>query len=102
MTTIWLGVTRQGPWAPAAFQFGKYDIFTSTGWPTRSTSKEMRSSVILTLLTVTGATGCSSGWAASICTRGHSLGPLAANGMDHRLGSRYQATDAFSHGLAPG
>ena len=33
-----------GPSAPDAFQLGKYDIFTRTGSPTRSTSNEMLSS----------------------------------------------------------
>ena len=38
-TTISLGVARHGPFAPFACQFGKYDVFTSTGTPGWDTSK---------------------------------------------------------------
>ena len=38
--------------APLAFQFGKYDIFTRTGTPTLSTSKEMKSSPVAVFDTV--------------------------------------------------
>src|SRR4051794_32352381 len=101
MTTIWLGVTRHGPLAPEACQLGKYDIFTRTGWPTRSTSKEIRSSFCTMLVTLTGVTGSRGGSTAAPSTRGHSFGPLTARGTSHRPGSVYQDTAAFSQGLPP-
>src|SRR6185436_15618610 len=56
-TTIRFGVNRHGPLAPDAFQFGKYDDFTTTGTPMRSTSKEMRSSVARMRETLASGTG---------------------------------------------
>ena len=43
------GVARYGPSAPSTFQFGKYDAFTSTGSPTRSTWNEIESSSACTV-----------------------------------------------------
>ena len=34
-TTMKFGVSRHGPSAPVASQFGKYDVFTTTGTPVR-------------------------------------------------------------------
>src|SRR5437660_2828952 len=96
-----LGVTRHGPFAPVVFQFGKYDIFTSTGAPTRSTSNATRSSPITTLLTRAGVTdrrGAStttvvpkamrpsaSDWPGRgrATARGQLAGPVAASGTSH-------------------
>src|SRR2546430_17099711 len=92
MTTMRLGVTRHGPRPPDARQFGKYDVLTRTGVPTRSTSKETRSSAVRMCDTV--AVGAASTGAGAIrtdeptfvptlacsCarTRGQSRGPSAA------------------------
>src|SRR5205823_1956093 len=96
-----LGATRQGPLAPEAFQLGKYDVFTSTGVPGRSTSKEMRSSLVWIPLTFAGVTGRRAGRsmrtslpavaaapavsvrARRTRTRGHSFGPSTAKGTSH-------------------
>ena len=52
-TTMKFGITRYGPVAPEATQFGKYDVLTTTGTPTRSTVKVMSVFVSLMLLTFT-------------------------------------------------
>ena len=101
MTTIRLGATRQGPLAPVACQLGKYDVFTSTGDPVWSTSKLIRSSVVLMPLTCTGATALVGGLGSEPRTRAHCDGPLAASMTFHRLGSSYHETAAFSHDLPP-
>src|SRR5438874_1648794 len=77
-TTIRLGVTRHGPLAPEACQFGKYDAFTSTGDPTWSTWKEMRSSPVRIDVTLTLATGVRGGFGSAPPTRCHCFGPDAA------------------------
>src|SRR5256885_7957564 len=101
MTTIRLGATRQGPLAPVACQLGKYDVFTSTGDPVRSTSKLIRSSLVLIPLTCAGATVRAGGFGSAPRTRAHWAGPLAASITFHRLGSSYQETAALSHDLPP-
>src|SRR5205814_162809 len=102
MTTIRLGVTRHGPLAPEVFQFGKYDAFTSTGDPGRSTSKEIRSSPVRMRLILVARTGIRSGcWistpepsvlaapVSAVCTeiRCQEEGPAAARGTVHVSGS---------------
>src|SRR2546423_888494 len=98
MTTMKLGVTRHGPFAPDAFQLGKYDTFTRTGAPGRSTSNEMPSSSVRMLVTRVSWTGRRSGastvtpaptvastdGARRIRTRGQLLGPDCARGTDQR------------------
>src|SRR2546421_11085181 len=98
MTTIWLGVTRYGPLAPSARQFGKYDAFTSTGLPTVSTSNEMLLSVVLMpLMRGWSAIGVRGGWGSAPSTRFRDDGPLAASGTAQRVGSWYQSTAALNH-----
>src|SRR5207248_11748581 len=101
MTTLRFGATRQGPFAPVACQLGKYDAFTSTGEPVRSTSKLIRSSLVLMPLTCAGATVRAGGLGSAPRTRAHCDGPLAASITFHRLGSSYHETAAFSHDLPP-
>src|ERR1700716_2191399 len=97
-----LGETRHGPRAPDARQLGKEGALTSTGEPTRSTSKEMRSSPVRMPVTVTGAVGTRGAEAAWLSgTRGHWEGPPAARGTSQRAGSSYQSTAIFSHGFDP-
>ena len=86
------GVTRYGPLAPLALQLGKYDALTSTGEPTRSTSKRMSLSSERMLVTWAASTGRWAGGStetdeptvfrsdSTLCalTRCHSLGPEAA------------------------
>src|SRR5262245_28035795 len=95
MTTIRFGDTRHGPSAPEACQFGKYDTFTSTGTPTLSTSKLIRSSPVVMFETVTGSRavlgGVSPGW-----IRCHSFGPLPASSTSHVAGSRKKSSDTLS------
>src|SRR5579884_2723113 len=95
-----LGVIRHGPWAPVACQLGKYDVRTTTGLPTRSTSKLIRSSVTLTWVGRTRATGTRGGFRSPARTRGHEAGPAAASGTGQRFGSWYQGTDRSSQALA--
>src|SRR5581483_8559810 len=98
MTTIWLGVTRYGPLAPDACQFGKYEALTSTGFPTAETSKEMLLSVVRMWLTEGGSSiGVTGGFGSAPCTRAHDDGPLAASATSQRDGSWYQSTAALSH-----
>src|SRR3954447_754043 len=102
MTTIWLGVTRYGPLAPDACQFGKYDAFTSTGFPTSDTSNEMPLSLVWMFETVGGLSiAVWGGVATAPSTPVHDDGPLTANGTFHRLGSWYQLTATSSHCLPP-
>ena len=54
------GAKRYGPSAPLARQLGKYDSFTTTGTPTRSTAKDTSPCPSLMALTVTGGNGCDS------------------------------------------
>src|SRR5204862_4097126 len=82
------GVTRYGPLAPSTFQFGKYDVFTSTGVPTWSTSKSIESLDVLTLVTATFGSGRVGGVSPS-ATRVHEDGPSAARYTFHFCGSRY-------------
>src|SRR3954454_24939649 len=84
-----LGVTRYGPSPPSTFQFGKYDVFTSTGVPTWSTSKSIESVPVTKLLTVAFATGRVGGVSPS-ATRAHDDGPSAARNTSHLSGSWYQ------------
>src|SRR5690606_3614001 len=90
-TTMKLGATRYGPSAPSTRQFGKYDIFTSTGLPTRSTSNETLSSSTTTSLTSAGSTRRSR---ARSCesTRCQPSGPSTASGTDQRAGPLNQRT----------
>ncbi len=54
-----LGIVRYGPFAPFAFQFGKYDERTTAGVSVRSTSKEIFPDDVRILLTfVVGTDGC--------------------------------------------
>ena len=115
-TTIRLGVTRHGPLAPEACQFGKYDAFTRTGEPGRSTSKEMRSSPVRMLLTLVARTGMRSAcwiWTPAPTLPGpvvgffltvmrcHGEGPSAARGTAQVWGSCwYQSTATSSQSLA--
>src|SRR5258708_7527751 len=94
MTTIRLGASRQGPRAPWAFQFGKYDVLTTTGTPTRDTWNEMESTPSLTGPTVTAGSGRGvRRWAAAtLGARSQLAGPSAANGR-----SRFPV---FHHGAA--
>src|SRR5579884_92387 len=55
-TTMRLGVTRHGPPAPVACQFGKYDTLTRTGVPVRPTSKLTDCPARWTCDTVVGGT----------------------------------------------
>ena len=76
-TTMRLGVTRNGPCAPSACQFGKYDVFTRIGVPVRSTSKSIVSVPVRTFDTV----ACGTGWAGAVSpslTRAQLDGPSAA------------------------
>src|SRR5207253_10801432 len=85
------GVTRHGPRAPDAFQFGKYEVFTRTGDPVRSTSNEMRSSLVRIRLTRAGATrtrGASTLTPLPIAARLNTL----AVGACSRTGTRAQAS----------
>ena len=61
MTTIRLGVTRYGPFAPDTCQLGKYDTFTNTGVPTLDTWKLTEVSVWLMSVTFVVATGLTGG-----------------------------------------
>ena len=108
------GVTRHGPSAPDACQFGKNDVLTSTGTPTRSTSNEMPSSDVSTLETRTrgrrrvgGSStvtpvpiGRTSPSGSDAVTRGHDDGPDDANGTDHRDGSSNHGADTSSQSSA--
>ena len=77
-TTIRLGATRQGPSAPDTCQLGKYETFTSTGVPTRSTWKLIELSVWVTWETVVACSGTAVGLVSPTCTRVQSAGPSAA------------------------
>lgn len=112
-----LGVTRHGPDAPDAFQFGKYDDFTRTGTPTRDTSNEMRSSDVRMFDTRTDGNardadaggddtftpvpiGRTSPFGSVADTRGHADGPDDARGVDQRDGSSNQGADTSSQSFA--
>src|SRR2546430_17322140 len=99
MTTIRFGATRQGPFAPVACQLGKYDAFTSTGEPVRSTSKLIRSSLVLMPLTCAGATVRAGGVGSAPRTRAPCDGPLAGSITVHRLGSSCPEDAAVTHDL---
>src|SRR5579862_2081053 len=91
------GATRQGPLAPDACQFGNQDVFTRTGVPVRSTSKLMRSSLILILVTVATGVGMRGGVALAPLTRGQLDGPDMASSTGQRDGSWYQGTTVLIH-----
>src|SRR5690242_15489945 len=88
-----LGVERHGPSAPSTRQFGKYDSFTSTGTPVRSTSKEIESSVLCTLETWTsGSVRRASRCAADPGARFHDDGPSATTGLSSCFGNQNHGT----------
>jgi hypothetical protein len=93
-TTIWLGDTRYGPVAPETFQFGKYEAFTSTGLPVRSTWNEMDRSVVTTLETLACGTG-----ACAAVVAGIRWGLLDARVDVHTRGG--VVTIAWAGGSAP-
>lgn len=114
-TTMKFGVTRHGPSAPDACQFGKYDVFTSTGTPTRETSNDTPSSDVVTSDTRTlgsgrervgdatatpDPTGPSSRAGMSASTRGHDAGPDDASGTAHRGGSPNHDAETSSQSSA--
>src|SRR6476469_5850048 len=87
------GVARQGPTAPSTRQFGKYDSLTSTGTPVRSTSNEIESSVVCTLVTCTGdSVRRGSRSAADPGARLQLAGPPAATGLSRCPGNQNQPT----------
>ena len=47
-TTMKFGATRYGPRPFSTRQFGKYEVFTSTGTPNSLTRKDMESAVVET------------------------------------------------------
>src|SRR5262245_21555095 len=91
------GVVRYGPSAPLTRQFGKYDVFTSTGLPTLSTSKLTELSVERTLLTLAGFViarrGSRSAAEPSACR--HDDGPLATTGLSSWSGNHHHGTAIF-------
>src|SRR5579871_1123207 len=97
-----LGATRHGPSAPLACQFGKYDVFTRTGVPVRSTSKLMRSSLILMLVTAATGTATCGGVALAPWTRGQLDGPDAASSTGQRDASWYHGTTVLIQLCPPG
>src|ERR1700737_2728559 len=101
MTTIKLGATRYGPLAPETRQLGKYDTFTRTGTPTLSTLNDTELSLDAMWSTCTGCSTVRGGSVAMGATRAHALGPAAAYSTSERFWSRYQASEASSHGLPP-
>ena len=115
ITTMRFGVTRHGPLAPHAFQLGKYEAFTTTGEPTLSTSKVIRLSDVLMLLTLAGSTGMRSGWSTvtslpntfeSVATwwtptRCHSFGPDWARATSWLASSMYHWAETSSQPRSP-
>src|SRR5262245_20776221 len=91
------GVARYGPSAPLTRQFGKYDVFTSTGLPTMSTSKLTESSVARTWVTLAGvviARRCSLSATAPSAWR-HDDRPLATTGLSSWSGNHLHGTAIF-------
>src|SRR5882757_5947405 len=95
-TTIRLGASRYGPFAPDTFQLGKYDSFTSTGFPISDTSKEIVSTVLCTFDTCAGVTARGSAFARSAAfTRCQSFGPDCAYAVPNS--SRFTHHGAVVH-----
>ena len=91
-TTIRFGLTRYGPSAPSACQFGKNELRIRIGVPGSDTSKLTESPSSRTFDTVTSGTGRQAGSVSSGATRAHSDGPDVASGTSQREGSWYQIT----------
>src|SRR5579883_2580162 len=93
------GVTRKGPSAPLACQFGKKDTLTSTGVPIRDTWNRNDSGSARTADTAVAGTGTRGGDAAPEAagrTRGQEAGPPAASSTGHAAGSSYHTSDTGS------
>src|SRR6478736_2870359 len=98
-----LGASRHGPAAPWAFQFGKNDVFTTTGTPTRDTWKAIESTFSSSPLTVTfgSGRGVTLSAAATLAARVHCAGPSAANGRS-RSPSIHHGAATHSQGASSG
>src|SRR5262245_42512251 len=92
-----LGVARYGPSAPLTRQFGKYDVFTSTGLPPRSTSKLTESSVVCTFVTFAGFVIARRGSrnAADASAWRQDDGPLATTGLSSWSGYHHHGAATF-------
>src|ERR1700685_1900739 len=93
------GATRHGPSAPNACQFGKYETFTRTGVPVRSTwNRTVPPSFWISVTVVLGsATACSEAVVAWLAeTLRQPTGPSEESITSHRLGSAYQLVDTGS------
>src|SRR6185437_1320260 len=91
-----LGVTRQGPSAPLACQFGKYDTLTKTGVPTLDTWKLTVVLVVETSVTRVVDTCRTGGRVSPTVVRGHEAGPPCASSTFQRFGWSYQVSDWLS------
>src|SRR5438094_687140 len=92
------GVARHGPRAPLTFQFGKNDVFTSTGTPVRETWNRTLSSPLRMWDTVTaGSARRSTNDAVSLVARIQVAGPPAVRGRSRSRWSPNHAVDAASH-----
>src|SRR5262245_37530046 len=97
------GETRYGPLAPCAFQFGKYDVFTSTGLPISDTWKEILSTPSCRRLTCDGVIDRSFVLAScemSMCFQ--SFGPDAANSLESSDRLFHHGALAHSHASSRG
>src|SRR3954469_16250311 len=104
-TTMKFGVARYGPSAPLTRQFGKYDVFTSTGLPTWSTSKLTELSLAWTFVTCAGFVIARRGRrsAAEPGAWRHDDGPLATTGLSSWSGNHHHGAAIFcSHPLGSG
>src|SRR5579884_3409892 len=93
-----LGSARHGPSAPDTCHAGKYEVFTSTGTPTRSTWKLMLSVVVWMRDTCTAGSGAPErAIAVGADRRGHEAGPPATSSRGHAAGESYQRWATGSH-----
>jgi hypothetical protein len=97
------GADRHGPFAPVACQFGKNDVFTVTGTPTRLTWKLIELSVVVMSVTVVlGTATAGAAPAVAAVTFGHDAKPPAVSATPQRAGSSYQASDGPAIGSPSG
>src|SRR5690242_13719234 len=94
------GVSRHGPFAPLARQFGKYDALTTTGTPVRETWKLMSSLPLRIFVTFTSGSGVPVGArsASAPGARFHDAGPDAASGRSRLPTLSNQPAARHSHG----